>query len=121
MTPIEDFLAKHPEVANARVSFWMCPDEEHRDKGIVEWRGDVAHCLEPGCGRTSADPRTVRPGDELRAAATVLRERADVEPPELAEALAAWLDNTAEWAATGEPCPFVEAEAVAKLILGGAA
>ncbi|WP_410652097.1 hypothetical protein [Amycolatopsis sp. cmx-4-54] len=41
--------------------------------------------------------------------------------PTIAEPLAAWLDNTAEWAATGEPCPFAEAEAVAKLILGGAA
>lgn len=38
------------EFLNAKVRFWLCPD--HR-RGSVEWRGDVAHCLEPGCGKTS--------------------------------------------------------------------
>lgn len=39
------------ELLNARVRFWLCP--RHR-QGSVEWRGDVAHCLEPECGHTSA-------------------------------------------------------------------
>ena len=34
------------------VQFWMCSDPEHT---MVEWRGDVAHCMTPECGRTSAD------------------------------------------------------------------
>lgn len=40
-----------PELLNARVKFWICRD--HRG-GFVEWVGDVAHCLETGCGKTSA-------------------------------------------------------------------
>lgn len=40
------------ELLNARVRFWLCP--QHR-QGPVEWYGDVAHCEEPGCGRTSDD------------------------------------------------------------------
>jgi crossover junction endodeoxyribonuclease RusA len=54
---IDDFAKQFPELANARVTFWTCSDDAHRRTGCVEWRGDVAHCLEPGCGRTSADPR----------------------------------------------------------------
>lgn len=42
-----------PEVLlNARVRFWVC--KLHR-RGRVEWRGDVACCLEDGCGRTSEE------------------------------------------------------------------
>jgi hypothetical protein len=55
-TPIEKFLDEHPEFANAPIVFWACPNEAHRDKGIVDWRGDVAYCMEPGCGRNSAEP-----------------------------------------------------------------
>lgn len=49
------------ELLNARVQFWLCPvDHETRFHGgfpfqTVEWRGDVAYCLEPGCGKTSAE------------------------------------------------------------------
>lgn len=53
------------ELLNARVRFWMCPVEHPKrndDKGwplpTVEWRGDVAHCLDPGCGKTSAGETT---------------------------------------------------------------
>lgn len=49
------------ELLNARIKFWQCPDrhpDRRDDKGwptqTVEWRGDVAYCLEPGCGKTSA-------------------------------------------------------------------
>ena len=58
------------EFLNARVQFWMCPVDHEVRKGTngfplqtVEWRGDVAHCLEPGCGKTSADET---PGSSLR-------------------------------------------------------
>lgn len=54
------------ELLNARIRFWTCPDghsERAPDAPLrqtVEWRGDVAYCLEPGCGRTSADsPREI--------------------------------------------------------------
>lgn len=44
-----------------RMRFWVCPENTHRRPGelvvTVEWRGDVAHCTFPGCGRTSADGR----------------------------------------------------------------
>lgn len=50
------------ELLNARIKFWQCPDrhpDRKDDKGYpvrsVEWRGDVAYCLEPGCGKTSAE------------------------------------------------------------------
>jgi hypothetical protein len=46
---------------NTKVRFWTCPEmhPDRRDSGgyvvqSVEWRGDFAHCLEPGCGKTSA-------------------------------------------------------------------
>jgi hypothetical protein len=52
----ESFLSRFPEhVMKARVQFWACPD--HFDKGIVEWRGDIAYCMEDGCGRDSTQPR----------------------------------------------------------------
>lgn len=39
---------------------WYCPARHLRGgqphKPIVDWRGDVAYCLYPDCGRTSADP-----------------------------------------------------------------
>lgn len=47
-----------------QVGFWVCPlgHSEHRltpwPQGVpgatVEWRGNVAHCLAPGCTETSA-------------------------------------------------------------------
>lgn len=46
-------------LANAAVRFWTC--KQHL-RGRVEWRGDVAHCLEAGCGRTSAHFRSA--GDD---------------------------------------------------------
>lgn len=52
------------ELLNARIQFWACPDG-HSDRApsellrqTVEWRGDVAHCLEPGCDKTSAAETT---------------------------------------------------------------
>lgn len=48
-------------LGNARVQFWMCPVAGHGEgpplRETVRWIGDVAHCMEPGCGRTSADPK----------------------------------------------------------------
>ncbi len=45
----------------ATIMFWICPVDAHRRpyQGVqtVEWRGNVAHCTFPGCGRTSTDPR----------------------------------------------------------------
>lgn len=38
--------------------------------------------------------------------------------PQVAAPLAAWLRNTADWASSGEPCPYVEAEELARVILG---
>lgn len=44
------------------IQFWVCPvpgHSQHREdaplRQTVEWRAGVAHCLEPGCGRSSAD------------------------------------------------------------------
>lgn len=46
---------------NARVVFWMCPVEGHGEgpplRETVRWIDGVAHCMEPGCGRTSAIPK----------------------------------------------------------------
>lgn len=39
-------------------------------------------------------------------------------PPAAAEALAAWLRNTADWVDTDEPCPHLYAVALACSILG---
>jgi hypothetical protein len=69
LTPIEEFERDCPELANACVSFWACPDPDHFDHGIVEWRGNVAHCMEDGCGRTSVDTRPApaeEPGETPR-------------------------------------------------------
>lgn len=55
------------ELLNARIRFWVCPlghSERKPDAPLrqtVEWRGDVAHCLEPGCGRTSAETKVKLP------------------------------------------------------------
>ena len=43
-------------LVNMPMQFWACPDETHRRTGLVDWVGNIAHCREPGCGRTSADP-----------------------------------------------------------------
>lgn len=37
--------------------------------------------------------------------------------PAAVEPLASWLENTADWVASGEPCPYAEAEAFARSIL----
>lgn len=46
------------------VQVWVCPRKGHQDRGrddagvllpTVEWRGDVAYCLTPGCNRSSVD------------------------------------------------------------------
>lgn len=45
-------VAAFPELMNARVKFWMCPNRAHR---MVTWiADDIARCDE--CGATSADP-----------------------------------------------------------------
>ena len=43
--------------------FWTCPIRRHSDGSwrtgavpTVEWRDGVAHCLAPGCERTSSNP-----------------------------------------------------------------
>jgi hypothetical protein len=47
-------------LGTARIEFWACPIEGHSFGGplreTVRWVEGVARCLEPGCGRTSADP-----------------------------------------------------------------
>lgn len=47
---------------NVTFRFWTCPagcsnrhGDANRPVQTVEWRGKVAYCLHPGCGRTSAD------------------------------------------------------------------
>lgn len=50
-------------IGDMRVRFWVCPIGEHRERSddrggpivTVEWRGDIAYCTAPECGRTSAD------------------------------------------------------------------
>lgn len=56
------FCSQHSPLRDVRVRIWFCPDRAHAHpaqplRPTVRWVGDVAHCLEPGCGRTSADPR----------------------------------------------------------------
>lgn len=47
--------------ANVNVVFWICPDghSEHSYKDppreTVRWIDGVAHCMTPGCTRTSAE------------------------------------------------------------------
>ena len=55
-TEAEAAVSIRHELCNAPVNFWVCPDEQFRRTGIVQWVGDVAHCRQPDCGRTSADP-----------------------------------------------------------------
>jgi hypothetical protein len=64
-TWFEEFLA---ELGDAHVRFWVCPISGHsegtwrtdRMTPTVEWNGNVARCLAPGCARTS------KSGDEPR-------------------------------------------------------
>jgi hypothetical protein len=59
MTDSETYAYLESVFANVRFSFWMCPVAEHEKNGdlpTVEWRGVVAHCLTPGCDRTSERP-----------------------------------------------------------------
>ncbi len=51
-------------LGDLKVQFWMCPDG-HSERAVeeplrqtVEWRENVAYCLEPGCTRSSAKPVT---------------------------------------------------------------
>jgi hypothetical protein len=62
----EDYASLWEALGDVRVVIWFCPDrrehERQRDKNAplrptVEWVGDVAHCLEPGCGNKSTDKR----------------------------------------------------------------
>lgn len=46
----DDLDALTAALGNVRVQFWTC--KVHR-RGRVEWRGDVAHCLEDGCDQAS--------------------------------------------------------------------
>lgn len=55
-----------------RVQAWFCPDDHsHGWPGCpgptVEWRDNVAHCLKPGCGKTSARPAGNTDGQEARS------------------------------------------------------
>lgn len=46
------------KLANAKVQVWFCP-EGHTGTVFgptVEWRGDTAYCLYPGCGQNSSTP-----------------------------------------------------------------
>ena len=50
------------ELGKLKVMFWMCPVPEHAELEVyglrmptVEWQGDVAYCLTPGCRRSSKD------------------------------------------------------------------
>ncbi len=58
----EDFLMR--VLGNARVRFWVCPVDEHRqrDTVTVAWEGGIAHCTAAGCQETS-QPST-RPGGD---------------------------------------------------------
>ncbi len=68
----------------AKIGYWICPLEGHSDSRldntgmptqIVEWSGNVAYCLTPGCGRTSADPKP--DGDETPQLVEMRNELAD--------------------------------------------
>lgn len=55
------------DASGARLQFWTCPIRGHSrgtwtDQLVqtVAWDGDVARCLAPDCGRTSADPKDPR-------------------------------------------------------------
>lgn len=55
-----DIAALDEAFADVRCRIWFCPVRRAHGTppfgaATVEWRGDVAHCLHPGCGRTSAD------------------------------------------------------------------
>lgn len=59
-------------LGRATVMIWFCPDrrDHERKRGrnaplrpTVEWVGNVAHCLEPGCGNKSTDEKE-KPMDE---------------------------------------------------------
>lgn len=39
------------QLLGARVRFWVCPAHP---RGRVDWRGDVAYCMEQRCGRSNA-------------------------------------------------------------------
>ena len=48
-------------LGHLQVQFWVCPDghsmqDSGGDRPTVQWRDGVAHCLRPGCDRTSASP-----------------------------------------------------------------
>jgi hypothetical protein len=46
-------------LGDVKIQLWFCPEPGHSDsktppRQTVDWRDDVAYCLEPGCGRSSA-------------------------------------------------------------------
>jgi hypothetical protein len=50
--------------SNARIRFWVCPTDEHRERRdvvTVEWVDGIAHCTADGCTNTSARPRDDEP------------------------------------------------------------
>jgi hypothetical protein len=55
---LRERIGKHP------IQLWFCPVTGHGEGGppreTVRWIGDVAHCMEPGCNRTS-DSSTLSP------------------------------------------------------------
>lgn len=56
----QEMLHLREEMGKMRVVFWVCPVDGHSDSKTpimttVEWIDGIAHCMTPGCGRTSAD------------------------------------------------------------------
>jgi hypothetical protein len=58
-----DDSERHEIESTVKVVFWVCPDghSEHSYKDqpreTVRWFDGVAHCMTPGCLRTSIGPR----------------------------------------------------------------
>lgn len=68
-------------IGDAPIRFWMCPVRPHGDRTgdsgwpvvTVEWRGGIARCTAPGCGRTSRPgPADSTPDPEAVMVASVL-------------------------------------------------
>lgn len=98
-----DHSAIEEAIGHAPIQFWGCPIEAHWERtgpdGVsmptVVWRpgpdgSDVAHCLTPGCGRTSADashlPATAAGTAELAATLAEIGARYQAKRGELAAA-----------------------------------
>lgn len=60
LTVLPEFAELAQALGNARVRFWMCPIDDHRERHnvvTVEWVDGIAHCTAEGCTHTSARPR----------------------------------------------------------------